>query len=94
MKRKWLVPVILIIAALLLVVTVVYAQGEYDLSWWTVDNGGGQSNGGVYSLQGVAGQPDAGVLQGGDFSLEGGFLSGEIVSIPPKHSQFLPLTFK
>ena len=93
MRRKWLIP-ILIIAALLLIATVVYAQGDYDLSWWTVDSGGGQSNGDVFSLLGVVGQPDAGVLQGGDFILAGGFLSGVTAPPPPVYNQLLPLVIK
>jgi hypothetical protein len=93
MKRKLLIP-ILITAALLLIATVVYAQGEYDLSWWTVDSGGGQSNGDVYSLHGVVGQPDGGVLQGGDFILAGGFLSGVTVPPRPVYNQLLPLVIK
>jgi hypothetical protein len=94
MKRKWLIPIILIIAALLFVATIAYAQEGFDLSWWTVDSGGGQSNGDVYSLQGVAGQPDAGVLQGGDFILAGGFLSGVTAPPPPVYNLLLPLVIK
>jgi hypothetical protein len=48
--------------------------GSYDLEWSTIDSGGGTSSGGRYSLTGVIGQPDAGQLTGGDFTLEGGFL--------------------
>jgi hypothetical protein len=49
----------------------------YDLTWWTVD-GGGMMNvtGGAYTLGGTIGQPDAGVLSGGGFSLNGGFWVG------------------
>ncbi len=50
--------------------------GGYDLSWWTVDGGGGQSSGGGYTLTGTAGQPDAGTLSGGGYVLAGGFWSG------------------
>jgi hypothetical protein len=49
--------------------------GGYDLSWSTVD-GGGQtwSTGGVYSLGGTIGQPDAGSEHGGgNYELQGGF---------------------
>ena len=53
------------------------ADGGYDLSWWTVD-GGGQtfSSDGRYSLGGTAGQPDAGILEGGGYTLVGGFWGG------------------
>jgi len=49
------------------------AGGGFDLSWFTIDGGGGISTGGDFSLSGTIGQPDAGVLSGGDFTLNGGF---------------------
>jgi hypothetical protein len=51
-----------------------FAQ-NYDLSWFTIDGGGGTSTGGVYSLSGTIGQPDAGTMSGGNYSLTGGFWS-------------------
>ncbi len=48
--------------------------GGYDLTWNTVDGGGATfSSGGVYSLGGTAGQPDAGNHAGGVYSQSGGF---------------------
>ena len=54
------------------------AGGAFELTWFTVDGGGGTSTGGDFVLSGTAGQPDAGDLAGGDFVLRGGFwqLSG------------------
>ena len=49
------------------------ALAQYSLSWNTVDCGGGTSSGGVFSLTGTAGQPDAGTLAGGTYTLGGGF---------------------
>ncbi len=49
------------------------ASGGFELSWFTVDGGGGTSSGGDFVLSGTAGQPDAGDLAGGDFVLSGGF---------------------
>ena len=46
---------------------------NYDLSWFTIDGGGGLSSGGAYSLSGTIGQPDAGHMSGNGFSLDGGF---------------------
>ena len=65
-------------AALVLAAFTSRAQsgGPFDLSWSTIDNGGGSSKGGQFSLSGTIGQPDAGVLTGGNFKLEGGFWSG------------------
>ena len=38
--------------------TTLYAQ--FDLSWHTIDGGGGYSVGGTFELNGTIGQPDAG----------------------------------
>lgn len=46
----------------------------YDLSWHTVDGGGGTASGGGFQLSGTIGQTDAGAaLSGGPFTLVGGF---------------------
>ena len=88
-------PVILVAAiALLLLASVVLAQtgNGYDLSWSTVDGGGYTfSTGGGYELGGTIGQPDAGTLTGGDYTLGGGFW-GSIVQY--FYRVFLPLIFK
>jgi hypothetical protein len=49
------------------------AQAQFSLDWWTVDGGGGASTGGVYAVSGTIGQPDAGPMSGGQFTLVGGF---------------------
>ncbi len=46
---------------------------DFDLSWHTIDGGGGYSAGGDFELEGTTGQCDAGYLTGGDFELSGGF---------------------
>jgi len=47
---------------------------DFDLSWHTVDGGGGMaSTGGDYELSGTIGQADAGQMSGGDYELAGGF---------------------
>ncbi len=46
---------------------------DFNLTWHTVDGGGGTSEGSGFELTGTAGQPDAGDLTGGDFALSGGF---------------------
>ena len=62
----------LALAVGLVVVGVALAQGgrepqagPFDLSWWTVDAGGGGSSGGPFVLIGAIGQPDAEVVSGG-----------------------------
>src|SRR6266705_3482721 len=45
----------------------------YVVDWFTSDGGGGTSTGGVFSVSGTIGQPDAGHMSGGNFTLDGGF---------------------
>ena len=55
---------------------------SYSIDWSTVDGGGGTSTGGVYSVTGTIGQPDAGsTMSGGNYTLEGGFW-GIIAAVP------------
>ncbi len=46
---------------------------QYSIDWFTVDGGGGPSTGGVYTVSGTIGQPDAGAMSSGTFTLSGGF---------------------
>jgi hypothetical protein len=59
----------------------VHAQ-NYSIDWFTVDGGGGISAGGAYSMSGTVGQPDAGVMTGGNFAIAGGFWSVEEINLP------------
>ena len=57
------------------------AAGSFDLSWWTVDGGGGTSSGNGYTLNGSLGQPDAGTIaNGGGYTLAGGFWHGGVAA--------------
>jgi len=49
------------------------AAETYSIDWSTIDGGGGTSTGGVYSVSGTIGQPDAGHMNGGNYTLDGGF---------------------
>jgi hypothetical protein len=49
------------------------ARAQFSIDWFTIDGGGGTSTGGVYAVSGTIGQPDAGTLAGGNFSIVGGF---------------------
>jgi hypothetical protein len=53
------------------------AAGDYELSWRTIDGGGGTSTGGTYIIRGTIGQPDAAYSEGGSYELLGGFWPGE-----------------
>src|SRR5262249_19815367 len=80
MKKQFL-PLALLSLALGILGAAAQNGGNFDLSWSTVDGGGGASSGGNFSVSGTMGQPDAGTLAGGQFKLEGGFWSG--VSVVP-----------
>jgi hypothetical protein len=45
----------------------------FDLSWNTLDGGGGTSTGGTFSLSGTIGQAEAGTILAGSFDLCGGY---------------------
>ena len=49
---------------------------QYEISWYTIDGGGGTSTGGQYVLTGTIGQPDADWSKGGKYELLGGFWPG------------------
>ena len=50
------------------------AFAQYSIDWHTIDGGGGTSTGGVYSVSGTIGQPDAvGPMTNGQYSVTGGF---------------------
>jgi hypothetical protein len=51
------------------------AMAQYSIGPSVVGGGGGTSAGGPYVLDGTLGQPDAGLSQGGDYTLQGGFWS-------------------
>jgi len=67
--------------------------GGYDLTWSSVDGGGTTvGTGGGYTLGGTAGQPDAGLLSGGAYTLDGGFWAGGVPA--GGHWVYLPLVVR
>jgi hypothetical protein len=87
-----LLKLLLFLACVAFMATVVLAQGNATLTlpWWTVDAGGGSGSAGIYSLAGTAGQPDAGTLHSGAYTLKGGFWGGVL----PEARLYLPLNLK
>lgn len=76
-QRYWLT----VITATTTAVLVAGGPPEYEMYRSTVDGGGGvmRSTGGGFELSSTIGQPDAGVMTGGEFELAGGYWFG----IPP-----------
>jgi uncharacterized repeat protein (TIGR01451 family) len=75
MRSRRLTLALLTLAAVALLSPAATAQ-PYDVSWWTVDGGGGSSAGGPYVLTGTAGQPDAGgPFAASPYGLHSGFWS-------------------
>ena len=64
---------------------------DYSIDWFTIDGGGGTSTNGQYSLSGTIGQPDAGVMSGGNFTLQGGFW-GVVAAIQTPGAPLLSIT--
>jgi hypothetical protein len=90
-KLIFLAAGILILAALPATLAGIQAAPDtpaasYTVPWWTVDSGGGTSQGGPYILSGTAGQPEPGNLSGGNYLLKGGFWS-ELLD----YTHYLPL---
>ena len=89
MKRAAIFTTLLV--SLLWALTALAQTGSgYDLTWFTVDGGGGASSGSSYALSGTVGQPDAGALSNGTYSLVGGFWT----SVPSPHRIYLPVVMK
>lgn len=49
------------------------AGGGFELLWWTLDGGGGSSEGSRYLVRGVVGQADTGSMAGDRFAINGGY---------------------
>ena len=73
----------------LVIATMAQAAGPYQIDWYTIDGGGGTSNGGPYTLTGTIGQPDADWCVGGLYELLGGFWPGAPIIV----EECLPSTY-
>ncbi len=86
---------ILIILCVLLLLsgmtTLAVAATGYNLSWWTVDGGGGALSGSGYHLSGTIGQPEAApVMSATGYRLAGGFWGGALTGALQRE-MYLPL---
>jgi hypothetical protein len=48
---------------------------SFSIPWYSIDGGGGTSTGGGFTIHGTIGQPDAGTMSDGSYTLTGGFWS-------------------
>ena len=88
MKRVLIMALVLLFLLASSVLALAQADG-FSLPWYTIDGGAASSQGGGFELSGTIGQPDAGALYGGEFTLAGGFGG----SVPPREKQqlYLPI---
>jgi hypothetical protein len=66
-------------------------SAQFAIDWFTMDGGGGRSTGGVYCVTGTIGQPDAGTMSGGPYTLVGGFW-GVIAAVQTEGAPYLTIT--
>ena len=95
MTKRWIA--ILISGVLVfLVIGIAYAAANgFSLDWWTVDGGGGTSQGGGYTVSGTIGQPDTSpLMRGGDYEVVGGFWGGALENLESYQYLYLPVTVK
>jgi len=98
MKRLnlYLVMVVVIGIGLMVMTSSAHAapQATYKLTKTSVGPGGSGSSG-IYGIASSIGQPDAGEVSTGNYTLGGGFWGGGvIVSAQASYSLFLPLIVK
>jgi hypothetical protein len=91
MKR--IIPILICILILFGITTWVAtaAPNALSLTAWTVDSGGGESSGGQFGLYSAIGQPEAGSMSGGPYTLTGGILGQ---ASPGSGQIFLPVLVK
>jgi hypothetical protein len=84
-QHKLLTSTVLVGLLLLLLISgsVLLAGGGLAIPWWTVDSGGGHSIGGDFAVTGTIGQPDAGRMTDGQYTVNGGFWHGAGGVLPP-----------
>ena len=61
---------------LMLLLTASASAVDFDISWYTLNGGGGYSSNATFELAGTIGQPDAAAMNGAGFAIQGGFWAG------------------
>jgi hypothetical protein len=89
-RRPWIIALIVLVIAITAWPSFAQSGGGYDLTWSTIDGGGGTSSNSGYALAGTIGQAEAGVLSGGGYTLNSGFWPGSSNG----YRVFLPLIIK
>ena len=79
-------------STLLTLLALLTAQAQpYSIDWLKVAGGGGTSTNDQYSVSGTIGQPDAGSMSGGNYTLTGGFW-GVIAAVQTPGAPLLTIT--
>lgn len=93
MKLKRTIVLIAVVAAMLVLASAALAQsgGTFNLTWNTIDGGGGRVTSASYSMEGSIGQPDAGQIASGSYSLMSGF---QIQTAAASYDVYLPVILK
>lgn len=87
--KKYTLWIILILVLLTVSISLASGGNNYTLTWWTADGGGSVSTGGNYALQGTVGQPDAGEMVNGRYTLQSGYWNGL-----DQYGVYLPLVIR
>ncbi|MBN1868589.1 hypothetical protein JW916_15005 [Candidatus Sumerlaeota bacterium] len=70
-KKRLVLSIVLVLVGMF---AAALAAQALSVAWWNTDGSGAQGlSGGTFTLSGTAGQPDAGILSAGNFTLNGGF---------------------
>ncbi len=93
MRQRAFVLVVVILSLAILTTAALAADG-FDLSWWTVDSGGGRLSTASYQLDGTVGQHDSNAtLSAGGYRLSGGYWAGTAGQITGS-SIYMPLVIR
>jgi hypothetical protein len=69
-------------------------ENDYELVWHSIAGGGTSlAHGGNYTLGGTIGQPYAGTIAGGVYTLDGGFWIGRVPALMG-YSRYVPLVLR